>query len=78
MTSAYDSSVAVFLGNGDGTFLPRTVFATGRYPVSVAIADLDRDGKLDLAVANLGSNTVSVLRGNSRLDPVPVPWRSPI
>jgi len=64
MSSAYDSTISVFLGNGDGTFLPRTSFATGRYPVSVAIADLDGDGKPDLAVANLGANTVSVLLGN--------------
>ncbi len=33
-------------------------------PKSVALADVDGDGALDLAVANQGSNTVSVLRGN--------------
>jgi hypothetical protein len=63
MTSAYDSTVIVFLGQGDGTFRSRTSFPTGRWPVSVAVADLDRDGKPDLVVANHGSYTVSVLRG---------------
>src|SRR5437773_8160368 len=36
------------------------------YPQSIAVADLNGDGKLDLAVANEGydSSTVSVLLGN--------------
>src|SRR5258706_589297 len=33
-------------------------------PYSVAIGDMNRDHKLDLAVANYGSNTVSMLPGN--------------
>jgi hypothetical protein len=64
MASAYDSTVSVLLGNGDGTFLPQTTYATGGYPVSVATAHLDGDATPDLAVANLRSNTVSVLLGN--------------
>jgi hypothetical protein len=35
--------------------------ATGDRPMSVSIGDLNGDGKPDLAVANYGSNTVSVL-----------------
>ncbi|MEQ8237816.1 MAG: FG-GAP-like repeat-containing protein, partial [Cyclobacteriaceae bacterium] len=34
-------------------------------PLSVAIGDLDGDGKADLAVANYGSNTVSIFRNTS-------------
>ncbi len=39
-------------------------YATGGIPYSVAAADFNNDGKIDLAVANLSSNNVSILRGN--------------
>jgi hypothetical protein len=54
----------VLLGNGDGTFAVSTSFGAGSHPGAVAIADLNADGRLDLAVASRGSNTVSVLLGN--------------
>ena len=54
-------TVSVLLGNGNGTFQPQQTFATGSYPISVAVGDFNGDGKLDLAVVNSGSNTLSVL-----------------
>jgi hypothetical protein len=39
-------------------------FATGLSPYSIVVADFNGDGKPDLAVANDGSNSVSVLLGN--------------
>jgi uncharacterized protein (UPF0548 family) len=39
-------------------------FAVGLAPYSVAVGDFNGDGKPDLAVANDGSNSVSVLLGN--------------
>jgi hypothetical protein len=52
------------LGNGDGTFQTAGNFPAGRSPFSVAVGDFNGDGTLDLAVANFGSNNVSVLLGN--------------
>src|SRR5438067_331231 len=45
-------------------FTAQQTFATGLGPNSVAVGDFNGDGKPDLAVANLSSNTVSVLLGN--------------
>jgi len=39
-------------------------YATGTSPYAVVTADFNGDGKLDLAVANDSSNTISVLLGN--------------
>jgi len=56
--------VTVMLGNGDGTFQAPSQAAAIEYnPLSMAAADFNGDGKLDLAVANY-DRTVSLLQGN--------------
>ena len=55
------NSVSVLLGNGDAAFQARRDFGTGSGPSAIAIANLNGDSQPDLAVANSGSNTVSVL-----------------
>ena len=58
-------TVAVLAGNGDGTFRAAQIYqAGGGNSESVAAGDFNGDGKLDVAVANAGSNTVSVLLGD--------------
>jgi hypothetical protein len=52
-------SVSVFINKGDGSFENKVDHETGRRPFSVAIGDLNHDGKLDLVTAN-GSDSVSV------------------
>ncbi|MEL0592135.1 MAG: DUF4347 domain-containing protein, partial [Planktothrix rubescens PR221] len=42
-------------------FAPKVDFTTGTGPYSVSIGDINGDGKPDLAVANNGSNTASIL-----------------
>src|SRR5207244_1578193 len=69
VASADANTVSVLLGHGDGTFAARTDFGTGIDPVSVAISDLNADGRPDLAVTNNGlylgaTGSVSVLLGN--------------
>jgi hypothetical protein len=52
---------------GTGSFAAKVDFATGGLPYSVAIGDLDGDGKPDLSVANFVSNNVSVIRNKSTI-----------
>ena len=69
VTSQAGGSVSVLLGNGDGTFTLKSTNCVGNtackaFPVSIAIADFNGDGKLDLAVANYDDSSVSTLQGN--------------
>jgi hypothetical protein len=48
-----------------GSFAPKVDFAVGSWPFGVITADIDGDGKLDIAVANQGGNSISVLRNTS-------------
>ena len=65
-------SVAVLLGNGDGTFKPAQNYASGGFgcPARPVVADINGDGKADIVVANFGSErdgppgNVGVLLGN--------------
>src|SRR6185369_372170 len=66
VANSVSNTVSVLLnttvpGSVTTTFAPKQDFATGTGPVFVTVADLNRDGKLDVAVANINSNTVSVL-----------------
>jgi len=63
--------VAVLLGNGDGTLQPPLVYSSGGFgATSVAVGDLNGDGKLDLALGNgysclsCANSGVTVLLGN--------------
>jgi hypothetical protein len=62
------NEIGVLLGNGDGTFQPVTSYAPNGGPTfSVAVADVNGDGRLDvLAGLDLGadSSTASALLGN--------------
>jgi FG-GAP-like repeat/IPT/TIG domain len=58
-------TLAVYLGNGDGTFTPaaQTTEVNAR-PYAFVTGDFNRDGKLDLAVADLTSSVATILLGN--------------
>jgi hypothetical protein len=48
-----------------GSFAAKVDFATGVYPIGIAISDIDGDGKPDLIVTNWNGKTVSVFRNTS-------------
>jgi hypothetical protein len=59
--SSPGKTVSVLLNRGDGSFGAKLDYETGKGPYSVAIGDLNGDGKPDLATANSDSDSVSVL-----------------
>jgi FG-GAP-like repeat/FG-GAP repeat/PQQ-like domain len=78
ITGHIGGAVAVLLGRADGSFNTASNFGTAAdLPSSVAIGDLNGDGKRDLAIANLNSGNVSVLLGNGSGTSFPVAPGSP-
>jgi hypothetical protein len=85
VSDALSDAVSVLLGNGDGTFQSPRQFGIGAFVVpnlvlsgrlphfrrDVALADLNGDGFLDIAVTNFDSADVSVLlgRGDGTFEP---------
>lgn len=64
----FSSSIEVLLGNGDGTFQKKSVTSqdttVNPWYRSIALVDLDHDGKLDLLAADPADELNIVLRGN--------------
>jgi uncharacterized protein (TIGR03437 family) len=52
---AATDGVAIFLGNGDGTFKAGKSYTVGPYAMSIAVGDFNGDGKPDLVIANNGT-----------------------
>ncbi len=67
-----ESDLGVMLGNGDGSFQPPTIYCSGAYiALSIAVADVNKDGKQDVIVLDLcdkncgpGDHNIGVLLGN--------------
>jgi hypothetical protein len=55
------SLVLVFLGDGTGKLRAGKTYVPGQTPLSIVADDFNRDGNVDLAVANYDSASVSVL-----------------
>lgn len=62
------SQVEVFLGNGDGTFKAPTIVNTPASPTTIALADFNKDGKIDIAALcgaiNANSDEIAIALGN--------------
>jgi hypothetical protein len=68
----FSNHLSVLLGNGsagvgDGTFTRDADYAAGSGPNSVTTSDLDSDGILDLAVANMTGDRVLIFLGDGTL-----------
>ncbi len=69
-------ATSVFFGDGSGKLRYASVLAVGSSPFSIASGDLNNDGKIDLAIANISQNNVSILLANASggfTAPVPLP-----
>jgi FG-GAP-like repeat/FG-GAP repeat len=60
--------VTVLLNRGGGSFRTARTYRTGLFSMSVAIGELNGDGKPDLALANLKSRSISVLLNRGQGD----------
>jgi hypothetical protein len=67
VSSIVESNISIFRNTSSGSdisFAPRLSFATGDGPYSIAVNDLNLDGKPDIVVANNSSGTISILINN--------------
>jgi hypothetical protein len=65
----FDSNqVSILLGNGDGTFKSQSIFAAGKGPASIALADFAGTGHLSIVLTtqnySVDGNGVQVYLGN--------------
>jgi len=60
-SSVNAGSIAVLFGNGDGSFGPPAQFGAGDWPLSVDVADMNGDGRLDILVGSEESWDLVVL-----------------
>ncbi|CAF1037572.1 unnamed protein product [Rotaria sordida] len=60
-------SIGLVLGHGNSTFGNQKMFSTGLYshPCSIVVHDFNRDGQVDIAVANRGSKRIGLFLGDS-------------
>ena len=59
------NTISILLGNGDGSFQKPLDWVVGTGPLSIGVGDFSGDGKPDLAVANNGASSVSILLTHS-------------
>jgi subtilisin family serine protease len=84
VAEADSQSVGVLLGNGDGTFQPEVTYFVQGPPLSLAVADVNGDGNLDIVAGIIGDQfqgpMVTLLGdGTGKFgSPLPTPAFSPV
>ncbi|HZP03252.1 MAG TPA: FG-GAP-like repeat-containing protein [Terracidiphilus sp.] len=75
ITNSGDNTVTILLGNGEGSFsqASESPIIVGNSPRGVMAADFNGDGIADLAIANTGDNSLTILlgRGDGTFDQGP-------
>jgi hypothetical protein len=61
----FGNYVTILLGKGDGTFETR-LLGVGNGSASITVGDFNDDGRPDLATADRGAGTVSILVNNTK------------
>src|SRR6185369_15635822 len=62
--SAFDGTITVLIGNGDGTFRPKVTYSGGFYPSHVLVGDFNRDGNPDIVFGNAAGKPINVMLGD--------------
>jgi hypothetical protein len=77
-TTESTGNVTILLGRPDGTFFVAPPVAVSNLPRALATGDFNGDGKIDIAVANYGATTVTILLNDGHGGFTPVPSTVPV
>ncbi|RCH55293.1 hypothetical protein DJ568_08910 [Mucilaginibacter hurinus] len=71
-SASQNISVLINTVSGESVTFKKSDIPVGNGPQSLMAGDLDDDGKPDVAVANFGSNTISLIHNAATMHPAPV------